>query len=336
MSLVTAVTRYFHRLCASFEPPAMAMSHVSVVVALFMACLGVASGSSAVLVAPPALKQNPVAELRRSTTQLWTNFQACQLVRKEKKAGAVVDYNMHYTLKRGAMDRTKLFQLVWVASAAKWSTPLIAYFFPSMLPSTFETASACKTRLDQSSTLRRSALLELLAKVDAGKCAQNTVIEALGSSAKAKALAQLTARQTATPLKDLPIEAVHAASKALSGPFKLAPRWLHMQTIRGALKAVEEGDLALRASKLDAIPRATLAEACNERAIQIVHTESDKQLRGALAEWLALTAPADKAGEQQAHAVRLALIAINTVGSTRSTLPTQAAATNALYARGAY
>jgi hypothetical protein len=305
-------------------------------VRVLLACaasLGVARGT-AVLASPSAGPRNPLEEVRRSTVGLWTNFQACQTIRKERKAGALVDYNMHYTLKRGVADRGKLIQLVWIASAAKWSTPLIAYFFPAMLPSTFETAAARAARLDASAALRRTAMLQLLQKADAGKLDQQKVLAVLSAGSKSKALADLNATQA--PLKSLPLPVVHAASKALAGPPRFLPRLMHMQAIRGALRAMEEGDTALRATTLAHIPRSTLVEACSERAIDVGRGADVGKLCSSIDEWLSLTATADKAGPDAAQTTRLALYAINTLSATRRAMQTNAPALHALHTKGGF
>ncbi|KAG8463726.1 hypothetical protein KFE25_003999 [Diacronema lutheri] len=299
-----------------------------------LAALGVASASAAVADAPARPRKvglSALQEFSRSTGQLWTNFKVARAIRTDIKAGAAINFADHFHLTRGTIDRGKVFQLIWMASVIKWSTPLVTIFVPSLLPSTFETSAAAAARLEADANVRKAALLELLQKADAGKLPADMAIEALSCGSKAKAFALLS--RGGMPLKDLPLPIVHCASKGLAGPQRIFPRFLHMKAIRGKLRNLEQGDAALRVTRLEALPRATLAEACNERAIR-VGSASSKALKGAIDEWLALTATTTALPREVADTARLALLAINAVSATRKAFPEQAPVTHAFHTRG--
>lgn len=293
-----------------------------------------AAGASAVA-APPRARSgsNALEELSRSTTQLWKNFKVSQAIRAEQKAGAAIDYADFLHLKRGAEDRGKLFQVVWYGTFMKWSTPLLFMIQPSLQPSTFETPSRCAKRFEQEAGKRTAALLDALKKADAGTLDQRTACEALSSGSKAKALALLT--RAGAPLSSLPLPVVQCASSGLGGPLRFFPRLLHMRAIRDKLRAIEQGDLALRASRLELLPRATLAEACNERALRVGDADA-KALRAGLVEWLALTAPIAASPRDVADTARIALLAINAASSLRMSMPAQSPAALALYKGGGF
>ncbi|KAJ1635801.1 hypothetical protein T492DRAFT_963990 [Pavlovales sp. CCMP2436] len=306
---------------------------------LLLAGLATASAALAPTMAPPTTqKKNMLVEIRRSSQELYANWGTVKAIREEQKLGKDVGYTKYAMVKRGQADRGKLFQLAWYGTMAKWYIPIGAYmvinYAPSYLPSPFETPEIFGKRLQASAALRRQALFDVLQKKDNGKIDdQAKVIDALGAGSKRQALATLT--RGSPTLKSIPLTVVHSASKALGGPFQALPRVMHMQTIRGSLRALEEGDAALLTTKLSTLPRSLLAEACNERAIEAGETDS-KQLRASLAEWLALTASARKLPQEQADLARLSLLAINTACSTRKSGPTQAPALNALYTKKSF
>lgn len=310
------------------------LSVASVFWLALVALVGSASGSAAVL-APAAVKprRNPVQDLSRSTTQLWTNYKVSQAIRAERKAGTVLDYADYLHLRRGAEDRKKLLSLAWYSVIMKWSTPLIVMINTGMQPSTFETQSAFAKRLEEASQKRTQTLLEALRAADNGAIDGRRARDALASGSKAKALEVLT--HNSVPLGSLPVPVLKFASNGLGGPYRFLPRPLHMWAIREKLRAIEEGDAALRVTRLDALSRGTLAEACNERAISVGEADS-RALRAAIQEWLALTAPMATSPPEVADTKRVALLALNSVSSVRKNMAKQSPLTAALYARNSF
>lgn len=312
------------------------MSSRLVALCALVACL--AAGVDASAATKAKAHRPPLDELRSSTTALWTNYKQCQSIRKMRKEGAQLDFSAHWMLRRGAADRNKLFQLVWLATVAKWSTPLIAYFFPSVLPSTFETVPAFVSRLEAAQQAQQAALLSVLQAVDAGKLRAGDALDALSAGSKSKALSHLT--HDGVGLEKVPTPVIHAASRALSGPPKILPRALHMQAVRAGMRAIAEGDEALRRTKMNELPRHLLLEACGERAIR-VREQTPQALTKGLEEWLALTASLRPDAENQpprsiCDATRLALLAVNTASMTRRASPDETPARHLLYTNSGF
>lgn len=271
-----------------------------------------------------------ISSVSASTRQLVEDQKGANAIRKRRKGGAVLDYGEFDALQCANADVGKAVNLVWLALYAKFYTPLAIYFYPGMLPASYETPTLRARRLGEGDAKRSKGLLNLLGRVDAAAAAAGgnppppkalaaddvaAALAALGAASKKAALRSLVAPRPAGAA--LPTPALKCASAALEGPYGFLPRWMHSRAVDKGLKTLVDGDDALRATPdLAALSRTSLENACAARCLP---RPSEAAMASGLEEWLKLTAEADASDDAAGRkSARLALLAVNAAAAVRA------------------
>lgn len=269
-----------------------------------------------------------------SSVALYKNQRECFALRKQQKERPeTITFDLHHKLNMAGTDISKVLSLTWLSLYARWYTPVTVYFFPDMLPSTFETDKMRTQKRDEVALRRRSALFEAVAR---DETLGSTASAALAAPSKAKALETIAAVAGDREFKELPNPVFYATSRAFDGPFRIFPKPLHVRAIRQGIKRLAIGDEALRRSNVADLPPALLELACHERGISACSSKADMVYH--LKDWLTLTHRQDTAADEipngrvLAENNRLALIALNTASTLRKKEP----AFVALYSRNSF
>lgn len=246
-----------------------------------------------------------LARLSKASKALYLNQRESMTLRKlRKNSPDSFDYVAHRKLSQANGDATKLLSLGWVMCYSKIYTPFLLFFFPDMLPSTFDTPAVRSKRDAKLFTSRRQAVFEAVGADPGG-----TASAALNAPSKRAALDKVLADAGDKQIKDLPNPVFYAASRAFDGPYRIMPKVLHVRAIREGLKRIKDSDEALRRSQIKTLPADVLADACAERALGCTNA---KDMVAGLNEWLALTN-----GRDDSDATRLALLGLNTASTIR-------------------
>ena len=291
-----------------------------------------------------AFVTKPVGGFLSRTKALVNEQKAANKIRKRRKDGVNLLYPEWDRLENANNDIGKCFSVLWLALYAKLYTPLALYFYPGMLPSTYETPVTRARRFADGEKRRKQALEKMLdafdkAALDKKKARTpadislehvNCLQGVLGASSKKAALRIALNAEG----EELPSVALKAASRALDGPYGWLPRWMHRGHVRKGMERLVDGDAALRRSEIDALPVECLESACAARSL--LRPSSD-EMRSGLKEWLALCDRTDSEGDgAEAKRARLALLAVNTAASVRARAPKAQPAKTLLYAGGGY
>lgn len=259
------------------------------------------------------------ARLRQSSIELYHNQKESIALRKQRKESPEsITFDLHHKLTQAGVDFGKILSLTWLTIYARWYTPVTVYFFPDMLPSTFESDAMRSKKRNERAMKQRNAVLETVAADDVLSLAAST---ALRASTKSKALESIMEATGDQEFKQLPNPVFYAASRVFDGPYRIFPKPLHVRAIRQGLKRLAEGDDALRRTELATLPADLLEAACDERGVSA--STPDDMVTG-LKEWLTMTKAADSQLNLQGDRVpaentRLALIALNTASTIRKT-----------------
>lgn len=277
------------------------------------------------------------ASFSRSTKQLIEEQKYAQSLRQRKKAGECLDYAGFDAIQCANGDVGKVVNVLWLGLYAKFYTPLAIYFYPGMLPSTFESPALRAKRFAEVEKKRRKGLMNLLGRADdvAGgskrqgpydltRADVETTTAALKAASKKAALAALM-----SPGVTMPDPALFAASLAMEGPYKFLPRWMHKRAVKKGLETLKEGDDALRNSDVPNLPLSCVENACAARGL--LRPTKDEMTKG-LTEWLKLSEAADATSDAETQKqTRLALLAINTAASVRASAKSTAPGVALLY-----
>ena len=101
-----------------------------------------------------AFVTKPVGGFLSRTKALVNEQKAANKIRKRRKDGANLLYPDWDRLENANNDIGKCFSVLWLALYAKLYTPLALYFYPGMLPSTYETPVTRARRFADGGVLR--------------------------------------------------------------------------------------------------------------------------------------------------------------------------------------
>ncbi len=174
-----------------------------------------------------AFVTKPVGGFLSRTKALVNEQKAANKIRKRRKDGANLLYPDWDRLENANNDIGKCFSVLWLALYAKLYTPLALYFYPGMLPSTYETPVTRARRFADGEKRRKQALEKMLdafdkAALDKKKARTpadislahvNCLQGVLGASSKKSALRIALNAEG----EELPSVALKAASRALDG-----------------------------------------------------------------------------------------------------------------------
>lgn len=267
---------------------------------------------------------NGLVGLKTSSVTLYESQKESMALRKQRKENPdSITFDLHHKVTQAGADFGKVLSLTWLTIYARWYTPVTVYFFPDMLPSTFESEKARVKKRDEFEERRRKAVLAAVDLEDAD------ATKALNARSKAKAVDAIAKAAGDREFRELPNPVFYSTSRVFDGPFRIFPKPLHVRAIRQGLKRIAEGDEALRRSQLESLPPRLLETACAERGIS--SCKSTQEMVDSLSDWLAMTPDTFQEGPAAENA-RLALIAANTVSSIRKTEKAKAA----LYGRNTF
>ena len=307
--------------------------------------------------AAPAPRRTGLRGLRAAAREAYREQERGMAIRRRKRAGEALDFANYHALAQANADLGRLVNLVWLGLYFKQWTPLAVlasvryewFPFPLALPSAFETEQLRLRTRRQAAQRRAQALRGLVEKAERRGNLQKASprepaahedlrpvcavgLAALAQGSKAAALKELVGRGAAfRSLKDLPDLVLYGASAALEGPFRVLPKFMHRGAIETKIKAIHDGDDALRRSSLPKLSTEALQYACEERALPSAaaaaadgadslnsSSSNPKARRDAmqrdLGEWLSLAKAHPNANPA---AVTLALLAINTASNLR-------------------
>ena len=113
-----------------------------------------------------AFVTKPVGGFLSRTKALVNEQKAANKIRKRRKDGVNLLYPEWDRLENANNDIGKCFSVLWLALYAKLYTPLALYFYPGMLPSTYETPVTRARRFADGEKRRKQALEKMLAKAE--------------------------------------------------------------------------------------------------------------------------------------------------------------------------
>jgi len=118
----------------------------------------------------PGMVRDNLRVFRTGTRQMWLNGKAAGVVRKRVAAGGdPLNYAELQLLRRSGEDTAKLLRAgaLWIFAPELF--PVLLYFYPRALPSTFESESGRERRRGTLARMRTTAALELLATLEEQK-----------------------------------------------------------------------------------------------------------------------------------------------------------------------
>ncbi|KAL1529901.1 hypothetical protein AB1Y20_000829 [Prymnesium parvum] len=290
---------------------------------------------------PGAVRSN-FRQFRVGTKQMWTNGKAAGAVKKRLKAGGdPLSYSEFHLLRKSSEDTGKLIQagVLWIV--APELIPVMLYFFPRALPSTFESDQGAQKRYATLCRARATATLSLLTKLEEdsvgeGRKAKRTAAQRLLAiqMLKTKSIADAAAPMQpflfpSTPppkrqgkaralaaIKPLPQPLLKTGCKliGLSGPI---PGPIRRSSLANHLAQLVEEDAILRRTQLSTLSRSELVDACLDRGIGSLES-TDAQLQRHLSTWLQLVHPQQTTDAPDPHRLRLAMMAASAITATRS------------------
>lgn len=239
-----------------------------------------------------AFVTKPVGGFVTRTKALVAEQKAAQKIRKRRKDGAELLYPEWDRLETANNDLSKCFNVLWLGFYAKLYTPLALYFYPGMMPSSYETPVTRARGFASAEKRRKAALEKMLDAFDKAALEKkkvqspsdislahiNCAAGVLGASSKRSALTLALGAKG----EELPKAALLAASRALDGPYSILPRWMHRGHVKKGMAKLVEGDDALRRSDVEALPVHCLESACAARSLL---RPSASEMRSELREW---------------------------------------------------
>ena len=111
----------------------------------------------------PAMIRDNVKRFQVGTKQMWLNGKAAGVVRRRvERGGEALSYAELQLLRRSGEDTFKLLRAGAMWLVAPELFPVLLYFYPRALPSTFETETDRERRRGTLARMRTAAALELL------------------------------------------------------------------------------------------------------------------------------------------------------------------------------
>lgn len=115
---------------------------------------------------PGMLKDN-VRRFRVGCGEMWVNGKAAGVVRQRvQSGGSALNYEELQLLRRSGEDTAKLLKAGALWLFAPELFPVLLYFYPRALPSTFETEAGRERRRGTLARMRTTSALELLATIE--------------------------------------------------------------------------------------------------------------------------------------------------------------------------
>lgn len=135
----------------------------------------------------PAMIRDNVKRFQVGTKQMWLNGKAAGVVRRRvERGGEALSYAELQLLRRSGEDTFKLLRAGAMWLVAPELFPVLLYFYPRALPSTFETETDRERRRGTLARMRTAAALELLSTLEEQK-ATNTGRKALAAAEQCEA-----------------------------------------------------------------------------------------------------------------------------------------------------
>lgn len=302
----------------------------------------------------PGMMKGGLSRFRTGISGMWSNYGEAGRIRKRvKKTGEPATYREVVLMRRSGEDASKFLQVAVLFLFAPELIPASLYFFPRIVPSTFETADGRVKRFQSMGRQRNKALLSMLAYIEeegannytplaflkspAAKQAEadqqtELATQMLKGGSEADAMSPLTPymlvpaalkpslrrKQQRATIKKLPGPVLKAAC-GLAGLSRPGAFGLRRGSLRKHLETIEGEDNALLASGLRDLSEAELREACCDRAMGAVGSAA--QLRRQLDSWLRLVDQVVLVGgeavEPEPVRLRLAAMAAFSVTITR-------------------
>jgi len=282
--------------------------------------------------------KNSLRTFRTGTSAMWVNNKQARVIKRRLKAtGDLTSYPEVVLMRKSSQDTSKLLQAGFVWLAAPELLAVSLYFFPRMIPSTFESAEGREKRYRQIAQLRAKATLGFLKEVD-NQAVRKGKPGRVGMARRERAELLLRAKKSSTalaaiepyatpgedekerkaiaraPLKGIPGYALVAAVTAIgvSGPL---PRFMRLSALKRHLEQLVTEDEVLRRTNLASLDYEYLVEACFDRGLGSVGAPS-AVLRSEIEAWLRIVD--HQAGETDPLRMRLAALATCAVFSVRS------------------
>lgn len=302
----------------------------------------------------PGMVKGGLSRFRTGVSGMWRNYGEAGRIRKRvKKTGVPATYSEVVLMRRSGEDASKFLQVAVLFLFAPELIPASLYFFPRIVPSTFETDDGRVKRFQSMGRQRNKALLSMLAYIEEEGAKNYTPLAFLKSPAVKQTEAD-TQTELATamlkggsevdamrPLTPYMLEAAalkpsarrkqqKATIKGLPGPvLKAACGFVGLSrpgafglrrgALRKHLETLEAEDNALLAGGVRDLSEAELREACCDRAMGAVGSAA--QLRRQLDSWLRLVDQVvlvqGEAVEPEPMRLRLAAMAAFSVTITR-------------------
>ena len=149
----------------------MGMSHVVFCVLLVMGVRTTSAFADAIadfdlkssIQGIPNMVKGNLKRLRTGCGQMWDNGKAAGIVKKRvASGGASLSFAELQLLRRSGEDTSKLMRAGFLWLFAPELVPVMLYFYPRALPSTFESEEGRERRRGTLARMRTTAALELL------------------------------------------------------------------------------------------------------------------------------------------------------------------------------